>query len=145
MPRPNCQGMRPKRKDPNSLSTSAQARLARMLVTTLLRPISGGSWLPDSTPAGARLVRTILSGVEPRMVLSRRSTWAITRTWSLMLMVGSRRRRMLPLPRFFDPQRVDSIAHSSGNGNGGVRENPLPAPAMPPMAPPEPALVVMYD
>jgi hypothetical protein len=43
MPRPQCQGMRPKRTEPNSLSISAQARLATMLEAKPFWPISGGS------------------------------------------------------------------------------------------------------
>jgi hypothetical protein len=31
MPRPKCQGMRPKRSEPSSVSISPQARLAKML------------------------------------------------------------------------------------------------------------------
>ena len=53
MPRPQCQGMRPKRIDPNSVSTSAQARLARMLETNPFCPTSGGSWFVATKSTGA--------------------------------------------------------------------------------------------
>ena len=53
MPRPQCQGMRPKRIDPNSVSTSAQARLARMLDTKPFCPTSGGSWFVARKPGAS--------------------------------------------------------------------------------------------
>ena len=53
MPRPQCQGMRPKRIEPNSVSISAQARLARMLEMKPFWPTSGGSWVVDRNCVGA--------------------------------------------------------------------------------------------
>ncbi len=45
--------MRPKRIEPNSVSISAQARLARMLEMKPFWPTSGGSCVVDRNPMGA--------------------------------------------------------------------------------------------